>query len=225
METKTKIPSKYNLGDMLAVDTYTVKDGILVKTATEIHPDANKRKLIIANKASFVGAFIDDGKLSLTGNHKFYILGEDLDLLKKMFSYKLLDIIGNYTKYGQNFLDAEAFSYIPDIRKLGIDNINEKQFYKLIGLTESEIKQIITGNTNSDTNTNTNTNITNSVIYNGGNKSFVTSSFKVDKLDYILNNIYKINISYEKFENKLLELGVVSKYIPKLWQKFYINKK
>jgi hypothetical protein len=216
---KTKIQSVYKLDDMLAVDTYTVKDGIMTKKAIEIHPDANKRKLIIANKASFVGAFIDNGKLSLTGNHKFYILGKNLEVLKKMFGYKLLDIIANYTKYGQNFLDSEAFSYIPDIRKLGIDNINETQFYKLIGLTESEITQIMTGQTNSVSNTN----ISSSVTYNGGNKSLAFS--KVDKLDYILNNVYKVNISYEKFESKLVQLGVLMKYIPKLWQKFYINKK
>jgi hypothetical protein len=48
---------------------------------------------------------------------------------------------------------------------------------------------------------------------------------KIDKLHYILNNVYKVNISYDKFENKLVELGVLAKYIPKLWQKFYINKK
>ena len=134
-----KIPLKYKLEDMLAIDTYTIKDGLMVKKASEIHPDANKRKLIIANKASFNGAFIDDGKLSLTGNHKFYIIGDKLELIIKMLSYKIIDIIGHYTKYGQDFLDNEAFTYIPDIRKLNIEDIDEIQFYKLIGLTLDEI--------------------------------------------------------------------------------------
>ena len=138
--TKTKIPSKYKLEDMLAIDTYTIKEGILIKKASETHPDANKRKLIIASKASFNGAFIDDSKLSLTGNHKFYIIGDKLELIMKMLSYKIIDIIGHYTKYGQDFLDNEAFTYLPDIRKLGIEDIDEKQFYKLIGLTKDEIK-------------------------------------------------------------------------------------
>jgi hypothetical protein len=138
--TKTKIPSKYELEDMLAVDTYTIKEGILVKKASDVHPDANKRKLIIANKASFNGAFIDEGKLSLTGNHKFYILGDNLDLIMKMMSYKIVDIVGHYTKYGQDFLDNDAFMYLPDIRKLKIEDINEENFYKLIGLTQDEIK-------------------------------------------------------------------------------------
>ncbi len=138
--TKTKIPSKYKLEDMLAIDTYTIKEGIMIKKTAETHPDANKRKLIIANKASFNGAFIDEGKLSLTGNHKFYIIGDKLEIIIKMLSYKIIDIIGHYTKYGQDFLDNEAFTYLPDIRKLGMEDIDEKQFYKLIGLTQDEIK-------------------------------------------------------------------------------------
>ena len=45
-----------------------------------------KKKLIIANKASFNGAFIDDGKLSLTGCNKYYILGDNLELVLKLNS-------------------------------------------------------------------------------------------------------------------------------------------
>jgi hypothetical protein len=140
--TKAKIPTEYTLEDMWAVDTYTIKEGLMVKKATEQHPDANKRKLIISNKASFTGAFIDEGKISLTGNHKFYILGDKLELVKKMLDYKIINIIGHYTKYGQDFLDNEAFKYLPDIRKLGIADITEDEFYKLIGLTRQEINQI-----------------------------------------------------------------------------------
>ena len=140
--TKAKIPTEYTLEDMWAVDTYTIKEGLMVKKATEQHPDANKRKLIISNKASFTGAFIDEGKISLTGNHKFYILGDKLELVKKMLDYRIINIIGHYTKYGQDFLDNEAFKYLPDIRKLGIDDITEDEFYKLIGLTRQEINQI-----------------------------------------------------------------------------------
>ena len=150
--TKTKIPSKYKLEDMLAIDTYTIKEGIMIKKASETHPDANKRKLIIANKASFNGAFIDEGKLSLTGNHKFYIIGEKLELIFKMLNFKICDIICHYTKYGQDFLDNEAFKYLPDIRKLKINDIDEKQFYKLIGLTPDEIKLF---DKNNETNNNT----------------------------------------------------------------------
>jgi hypothetical protein len=97
---------------MLAVDTYTIKEGILVKKALSIHPDANKQKLIIANKSSFAGAFIDKGTINLTGNHKFYILGDNLELILKMLSFKITNIICHYTKYGQYFLDNDAFTYI-----------------------------------------------------------------------------------------------------------------
>ncbi len=137
--SKIVLPDNYTLNDNWAVDTYTIKEGIMVKKVNEQHPDANKRKLIISNKASFAGTFIDEGKLSLTGNHKFYILGSNLELMKKVLDFKIINIIGHYTKYGQDFLDNEAFTYIPDIRKLGIKDINEQEFYKLVGFTKQEI--------------------------------------------------------------------------------------
>ncbi len=139
--TKYKIPSNYKLEDKLAIDTFTIKEGIMVKKVNELHPDANKKKLIIANKASLNGAFIDNGKLSLTGSNKYYILGDNLELILKLLNFKIMEIIAHFTKYTQDFLDKEAFKYIPDIRKLGIIDINEIQFYKLIGLTNDEIKQ------------------------------------------------------------------------------------
>jgi hypothetical protein len=40
------------------------------------------------------------------------------------------------------YLESDAFHYIPDIRKLGITDITEDEFYKLIGLTDEEIYQI-----------------------------------------------------------------------------------
>jgi len=137
---KTKIPSKYKLEDMLAIDTYTIKEGLMVKKITEKHPDMDKRKLIIANKSSFAGAFIDEGKLGLTGSDKTYIIGDNLELIQKMLKFKISDIISHFTKYRQDFLEKEVYTYLPDIRKLGIEDIDEKQFYKLIGLTQDEIK-------------------------------------------------------------------------------------
>jgi hypothetical protein len=140
--TKTKIPQTYTLEDKFAIDTYTLGEGILVKKATEIHPDANRRKIIIANKRGFKGAFIDEGKLGLTGNHKFYILGDKLELIQKILQFNISHMVSDYLKYGQSFLDNEAFKYIPDIRKLRITDITEQEFYKLIGLTIDEINQI-----------------------------------------------------------------------------------
>jgi hypothetical protein len=186
--TKTKIPLKYKLEDMLAIDTYTIKEGIMIKKATETHPDANKRKLIIANKASFNGAFIDDGKLSLTGNHKFYILGDNLELIIKMLGYKIIDIIGHYTKYGQDFLDNEAFTYLPDIRKLGIEDIDEKQFYKLIGLTQDEIKLFDKKNIiNYDVNS-----LTDEIISDIQSNKQITSKTTIETNNIIINTDSKI---------------------------------
>lgn len=186
--TKTKIPLKYKLEDMLAIDTYTIKEGIMIKKATETHPDANKRKLIIANKASFNGAFIDDGKLSLTGNHKFYILGDNLELIIKMLGYKIIDIIGHYTKYGQDFLDNEAFTYLPDIRKLGIEDIDEKQFYKLIGLTQDEIKLFDKKNIiNYDVNS-----LTDEIISDIQSNKQITSKTTIETNNIIINADSKI---------------------------------
>jgi len=140
--TKEKIPTEYTLEDMWAVDTYTIKEGLMVKKATEQHPDANKRKLIISNKASFTGAFIDEGKLGLTGNDKSYIIGDNLELILKLLSFKISDMISHFTKYRQDFLEKEVYTYLPDIRKLGIADITEDEFYKLVGLTRQEINQI-----------------------------------------------------------------------------------
>ena len=114
----------------------------MVKKATEQHPDANKRKLIISNKSSFTGAFIDEGKISLTGTEKIYMLGENLELILKIMNFGISNILCDYTKYRMSFLEKEVCNYIPDIRKLGIADITEDDFYKLIGLTRQEINQI-----------------------------------------------------------------------------------
>lgn len=142
-DKQVKLPENYSLEDKWAVDTYRLKEGIMVKKVKEVHPDADKRKLILSNKSSFNGIFIDNGKLSLTGANKYYILGDRLELLQRMFKFRIMNIICHLTKYGQDFLNKDAFKYIPDIRKLDIDNdITEDEFYKLVGFTEDEIQQI-----------------------------------------------------------------------------------
>ena len=141
--TKIKLPTNYKLEDMYAVDTYTINEGILIKKANELHPDATKRKIIIANKRGFKGAFIDECKLSLTGKEKIYIMGDNLELILKIMNFKICSMICDYTKYRMSFLEKEVCNYIPDIRKLNINDIDEIQFYKLIGLTEDEIKLFI----------------------------------------------------------------------------------
>ena len=98
--------------------------------------------MIIANKSSFTGAFIDNGRLGLCGNDKFYITGDNLEVLLKMLNFKIMQVVSHFTKYRQDFLEREAFTYIPDIRKLGSPDITEEQLYGLIGLTTEEVSQI-----------------------------------------------------------------------------------
>ena len=139
---KQPLPHNYTIYDKWGVDTFRLKDGIIVKKMIEEHPDTNKEKLIVANKNSINGVFIDEGKLGLTGNDKVYILGDNLQLIKKLLSFKLAHMICQYTKYRQDFLDSEAFTFIPDLRKNGYTNITEYEFYDLIGFTKNEINDI-----------------------------------------------------------------------------------
>ena len=126
----------------LGVDTYLLKEGIIVQEVEKPNEDTFKRKLIIANKCSFNGSFIDNGSLSICGTNNRYILGDNLELIQKILNFKLSKIIYYTTKYSQSFLSKEAFKYIPDLRKLGITDITEEEYYKLLGLSDDEIQQI-----------------------------------------------------------------------------------
>ena len=80
------------------------------------------------------------------------------DMFEKssILMHGLANLICDYTKYRMSFLEKEVCNYIPDIRKLGIEDIDEKELYKLIGLTQNEIKlfdknNIINDDVNSQT--------------------------------------------------------------------------
>jgi hypothetical protein len=137
-----RLPNEYKKEDKLGIDTYTIKNGYAVKKMKTIHPDSNKDKLIISNKVGFSGILIDKGNLGLVGTHKFYILGKKLDLLGQFLSSKLCLLLSQYTKYGQNFLDKEVFTFIPDVRI--IDGFGVETMYELFGFTDEEIHQIDT---------------------------------------------------------------------------------
>jgi hypothetical protein len=141
---KDNLPKSYKLEDNYCVDTYKLNDGIKVNKSTERHVDAAKHKLIIAHKASLKGVIIDDGRLGICGTHIYYILGNIFffNFIKKLFNLKLIIIASLFSKYGQNFLDKDVFLYIPDLSKLGIKDITEDAFYKLIKLTKDEIDEI-----------------------------------------------------------------------------------
>ena len=140
--TSFLLPKTYSVLDNLGVDTYTIKEGLKVKYMSQKHKDTEKNKLIIANKTGFNGSFIDTGKLGLVGNDKFYILGEKLELLQKFFNTKLAKILANNTKYRQDFLDAEVFKFIPDVRnipKSELPEINDKYLSEYFGYSLDEL--------------------------------------------------------------------------------------
>jgi hypothetical protein len=48
---------------------------------------------------------------------------------------------------------------------------------------------------------------------------------KTDKLQYILQNVYKIDITYSKFKCVLVKLGVSNKDVSTFWEKYYLQLK
>jgi hypothetical protein len=141
-----KLPTTVSEKDMLAVDTYRVKDGYFVKKMKEKHPDTKTRKLIIANKSGFAGCMIDEGKLGMTGSDKFYIVGDNLERLLGLFKTKLANLVCNNTRYRQHFLDKGSFDYIIDVRhvsKKDLPEITDECLYNYLGLTHEEIKMIV----------------------------------------------------------------------------------
>lgn len=142
---KDDLPETYKLEDNYNVDTFKVKEGIKVNRSTIRHIDADKSKLIIANKASLVnGIIIDDGRLGMCGNFNIYILGKAhyINFIKKILNFKLIVIASLFTKFHQNLIDKDVFLYIPDLPKLGYHNMTEDELYKLINLTKEEINDI-----------------------------------------------------------------------------------
>jgi len=121
--------------DKYCIDTYDLRDKQYQLNITKsYHPDYNKIKLILSHKAELEGIFIDSGKLGICGTHNYYITGNNLTLIKKILSFNIIKNASIYTKYGQNFLDTDFFTYVPDLQKLGYKDITEDEFNKLIGI-------------------------------------------------------------------------------------------
>ena len=137
-----KLPESYLIDDNLSIDTHTIVDGIKVKKSSIKHIDQSKSKLVIANKSALRGLFIDDGRLGLCGTDKYYIIGDNLSQLKDFLDFKIFKLVSNMIKYRQDFLQNDTFDYIPDIRKITNNKINESQFYKILNLTDDQIKLI-----------------------------------------------------------------------------------
>ena len=57
-----------------------------------------------------------------------------LELIKKILKFEIIKKASMFTKYGQNLLDTDFFTYVPDLRKLGYTDITEDEFNKLISI-------------------------------------------------------------------------------------------
>ena len=127
---------KIKAEDKYCIDTYVDdKDKEYQLNITKTyHPDYDKIKLILSHKASLEGIFIDKGKLGICGTHNYYILGNNLELIKKILKFEIIKKASMFTKYGQNLLDTDFFTYVPDLRKLGYTDITEDEFNKLISI-------------------------------------------------------------------------------------------
>jgi len=126
------------------VKTYRIEDGLIFNVLKKEHEHQKNKKIIISNKRSFNGAFIDNGKYGLCGRG-FYILDNNdnkLDLLLNSLNYKIYNFACKIIKYSQDFLDKEVFNYVIDVRKLKVKDLTEEKLYKLIGLTKEEINII-----------------------------------------------------------------------------------
>jgi hypothetical protein len=121
--------------DKYCIDTYDLTDKKYQLNITKNYlPDYDKKKIILSHKAELEGIFIDNGKLGVCGNDNYYILGNNLKLIEKIFTFNIIKKASIFTKYRQNFLDTDFFNYVPDLRKLGYKDITEQEFNKLIGI-------------------------------------------------------------------------------------------
>jgi len=129
---------KIKKDDKYCIDTYDLRDEMYQLNITKTyHPDYDKSKLILSHKSELEGIFIDNGKLGICGNDNYYIIGNNLKLIKKIFTFDIIKKAGIFTKYRQNFLDTDFLTYIPDLRKLGYVDITEEEFNNLIGLSKN----------------------------------------------------------------------------------------
>jgi len=130
--------------DNYLIDTYlNTKGCYLVNKLSSPSPEASIHKLILCNKSILTGCIIDKGKFSLSpSSPNVFFTSDNLTLLHKMLGFKLIQILSQTTKYHMTLLNREIGKFIPDLSKMGFDDIEEDAFYDLIGLTEAEKKEI-----------------------------------------------------------------------------------
>ena len=130
--------------DNYLIDTYLRGKGCyLVNRVSTPSPEASIHKVILCNKTLLSGYFIDEGKFSLArSDPNMFYTGDNLKIIHKMLGFKLLHLLVDATKYHMDLMSRDIGEYLPDLSKMGIDDIEEDAFYDLIGLTADEKKEI-----------------------------------------------------------------------------------
>lgn len=135
------LPQVYTLDDNYGVKSEVVDNKIKVCKLAEPHQDANKGKLILANASTFSKSILDDGRLGIVkGGEAYYILEDESgrDGLQRLADFFKLDLINNLmitSKTRGGFPNPIVFTWLPDIRKIPIEDlptINNETFATLL---------------------------------------------------------------------------------------------
>ena len=212
----------------------------------EPHQISDKIKVLFSS-GRYIYPIIDNGQCGVThnGNAIFCDNLKHCELIEKYFLSNIISYIISACKFGTFEIDPNILKYFPDITLDSIDTNNDLEIYKYFGLTTDEIIEIekTLGSRARHHSTpeelsmfSTSKSYANVVKKKlvrvdklkqtaGHSQSTSIKQQKTDKLQYILQNVHKIDIKYKMFEKKLIEFGVNIDHIPKLWNKYYIHKK
>lgn len=128
------LPSAYTADDNLVLVKYTNKEGFQVRRSIRSAEQKTQRKLICACRYAYhLGLFSDDGRLITDGCHGIdYFLTENHDLMKKVLGFDLMKTVVKYTKTSMRFKESYMGYWFPDLSILGIQDITEEEFIRLL---------------------------------------------------------------------------------------------
>ena len=134
------LPSAYTADDNLVLVKYTNKAGFQVRRSIRSGEQKTQRKLICACRYAYdIGLFSDDGRLITDGCHGIdYFLTENHDLMKKVLGFNLMKTVVKYTKTSMRFKESYMAYWFADLSKIGIQDITEEEFNRLIKAYETE---------------------------------------------------------------------------------------
>jgi hypothetical protein len=105
-----------------------------VKTSA-IHPEQNTPKIVLYGNHWPRIYYDKEGKYGLIGQHQNYFVGKNLQKLVDFFKTKLSALLLKNIKYEQEFI---APRFLPDIRNLPINIINDETLASYFGFSSKE---------------------------------------------------------------------------------------